>query len=107
MTGETPDISLFWFHFWELIEYYNPNEKQTHDGWKKGRFLDIAWDSGNNMTYKIELIQSPRQSPQILICSTIRSYNQIPASKHPEDSGETTDLNSNITRKDLDESSDE
>ena len=41
LTGETPDISLIRFHFWELIEYYNPNEKQPHDGWKKERFLGI------------------------------------------------------------------
>ena len=42
LTGETPDISVFRFHFWELIEYYEPNAKQPHDGWEQGRFLGIA-----------------------------------------------------------------
>jgi len=39
LTGDTPDISKFRFHFWESIEYLVPTTKQPMSGWKKGRFL--------------------------------------------------------------------
>ena len=106
LTGETPDISLFRFHFWELIEYYDPNEKQPHDGWKKGRFLGIAWDSGDYMTYKIEPIQISKRYPQVLVRSTIRSYLQTPSSNLPDNSGEIADPNHD-EEMEHDESSDE
>ena len=76
LTGETPDISVFRFHFWELIEYYDPTAKQPHDGWKKGRFLGIAWESGDGMTYKIEPISNSIRYPQVLICSTIYDWRE-------------------------------
>ena len=53
LNGETPDISVFRFHFWQPIEYYEP-AKQPKDGWGPGRFLGVTWDSGDDMTYYIE-----------------------------------------------------
>ena len=47
LTGNTPDISMFRFHFWEQIEYFNPGTKQPQHGWLPGRFLGIAWDVGD------------------------------------------------------------
>ena len=37
LIGDTPDISMFRFHFWEPIEYLDPSVKQPDSGWKKGR----------------------------------------------------------------------
>ena len=54
LTGNTPDISMFRFHFWEEIEYFNPASKQPEHGWLPGRFLGIAWDVGDHLTYFIE-----------------------------------------------------
>ena len=71
LSGETPDISVFRFHFWQEIEFYDPMVKQPHDGWTSGRFLGIAWDSGDRMTYFIESL-SPQGRPVILVRSTVR-----------------------------------
>jgi hypothetical protein len=80
LTGDTPDISVFRFHFWEPIEYYEPCTKQPGDGWLKGRFLGIAWDSGDSLTYYIET-EKPKGKGRnvILIRSTVRS-RQFPSS---------------------------
>ena len=85
-----PDISVFCFHFWELIEYYDPTAKQPHDGWEKGRFLGIARDSGDGMTYKIEPISNSNRNFKVLIRSTIRSLHEPQTSFLHQNSGETT-----------------
>ena len=93
LTGETPDISVFRFHFWELIEYYDPTVKQPHNGWTTGRFLGIAWDSGDHMTYKIEPSDTNPRNPQVLIRSTIRPYQAPQVTESHQDSGEMESLN--------------
>ena len=54
LTGDTPDLSFSRFHFWEPIEYFDPEVKQPLDGWKRGRFLGINRSAGDNITYFIE-----------------------------------------------------
>lgn len=51
LNGDTPDISVFRFHFWQPIEYYEPTARCPESLWKRGRFLGIAWDSGDRFTY--------------------------------------------------------
>ena len=53
MTGNTPDISMFRFGFWDEIEYFEPTSKFPHYKWLPGRFVGIAWDHGDNFTYKV------------------------------------------------------
>ena len=53
-TGYTPDISMFRFHLWEPIWYYEPKTKQPNNSLKKGRWLGFAHSSGDAMTYFIE-----------------------------------------------------
>ena len=77
LTGETSDISIFRFHFWQPIEYYNPIPKQSHDVWTPGRFLGIAWESGDPMTYYIET-SNQRGRPTVLVRSTMRALNVLP-----------------------------
>ena len=72
LTGETPDISVFRFHFWQPVEYFNHDIKQPGDGWMPGRFLGIAWDSGDDMTYFIETESHGKGRPSVLTRSTVR-----------------------------------
>ena len=38
LTGDTPDISAFRFHFGEPVEYWEPSEKQPFSGWENDNF---------------------------------------------------------------------
>lgn len=54
MTGDTPDISIFRFHFWEPVWFKavtNVTTKQIV--WVKGRFRGIAWATGDTMCYNV------------------------------------------------------
>ena len=73
LTGNTPDISVFRFYFWEHVEYFDPSMKQPHDGWLPGRFLGISWDSGDSMTFYIEPIRPGPGRRQVITQSTVRS----------------------------------
>ena len=53
MNGDTPDISAFRFTFWQQIEYFDPTARFPDSQWKEGRFLGIAWNSGDQFTFKI------------------------------------------------------
>ena len=51
--GETPDISVFRFYFWQPVWYYEPTAKYPSPNFLPGRFVGIAWDHGDAFTYKI------------------------------------------------------
>ena len=72
--GHTPDISMFRFHFWEPIWYFDPKTKQPQNNLRKGRWLGIAKSSGDAMTYYIETEKEKGQGRNVvLIRSVIRS----------------------------------
>ena len=75
LTGNTPDISMFRYHIWQQVEYYEPTVKQPQDGWKPARFLGIIWDSGDALTFFIEP-EGQRGRPLYLTRSTIRPMHQ-------------------------------
>ena len=51
--GETPDISVFRFKFYEPIWFlHGPSQLATRK-WVKGRFLGIAWNTGDQMCYRV------------------------------------------------------
>ena len=54
LTGNTPDISMFRFHFWAPIQYYDPTIKEPKNGWKNGHFLGFVWNAGDHLTYFVE-----------------------------------------------------
>ena len=101
LTGNTPDISVFRFHFWEHVEYFDPSMKQPHDVWLPGRFMGIAWDSGDSMTFYIEPIRSGPGRRQIITRSTVRSLAPPSISISNVDSGEL-DSNSHLDSNDID-----
>ena len=84
--GHTPDISMFRFYFWQPIEYYDPECKQPDHGWRPGRFLGIAWDHGDRLTFYIE-VKSKSNRPIVLIRSTVRPLEATLLTSC-EDSGE-------------------
>ena len=72
LTGDTPDISVFRFHFWQEIEYYNSSAKNPSDGWCDGRFLGINDSAGDDIAYFIE-VKSPSGRPTVITRSNVRA----------------------------------
>ena len=72
LLGDTPDISMFRFHFWEPIEYYDPSAKQPQSGWLPGLLLGINRQAGDAMTYFIETDKNSGKDV-VLTRSTVRS----------------------------------
>ena len=53
-TGDTPDISnLLQFHWYESVYYYDPSSPYPLPKEKVGRFLGVAENVGDTLTYKI------------------------------------------------------
>ena len=90
VSGETPDISMFRFHFWQEVEYYNPKLKQPSNGWLPARFLGIAWDSGDSMTYYVEPTHK-KGRPSVLVRSNVRPKSPIHIFPH-DPSGERDEI---------------
>ena len=53
LTGNTPDISVFRFSFWQPVYYYEPTAKYPKPNFLPGRFVGIAWNHGDAFTYRI------------------------------------------------------
>ena len=51
--GETPNISMIHFKFWELVYYRNWTEKDSKVLMHPRRFMGFAWDVGDPMTFKV------------------------------------------------------
>ena len=49
--GETPDLSVFRFLFWEPVWFLKGSAQHPERQWVKGRFGGIAWTTGDAMTY--------------------------------------------------------
>ena len=87
LNGETADLSPFRFTFWQEIDYYEPTAKFPQKRWRKGRFIGIAWDSGDEFTYKIwtEPDDKGWENGQELVRNVIRA-RKTPAKDQEEDS---------------------
>lgn len=84
LPSNTPDISVFRFHFWQPIKYYDHSVKQPGDEWLPGQFIGIA-ESGDSLTYHVETEKPKgRGWNVILVCSTIRPQTLVdhPATSH-------------------------
>ncbi len=53
LNGDTADISPFRFKFWEPIKFYSTKQPFPQSRWIMGRFLGIAWDSGDLFTFRV------------------------------------------------------
>ena len=60
--GETPDTSCLRFKFYQPIRIYNPFSKFPHDRWQKGRYLGVAEDVGDDITYIVEVEKEGKKS---------------------------------------------
>lgn len=71
-TGETADLSMFRYHFWQPIHYYEPNAPFPEPNLLPGRWLGIAWDTGDRLTYRIKTEGRDRRNDQVITRSVIR-----------------------------------
>jgi hypothetical protein len=53
MYGNTPDIFMFRFRFWETVWYFEPTAKSPASNFLQGRFVGIAWGCRDSFTCKI------------------------------------------------------
>ena len=51
--GETPDISMIWFKFWEPVFYRNWTDKSGRVLMHPGMFVGFDWGIDNPMTFKV------------------------------------------------------
>ena len=51
--GETPDISMIRFKFWELVYYQNWTDTESKVLMNPGRFMGFSWDIGDPMNFKV------------------------------------------------------
>ena len=63
--GETPDLSIIRFKFYEPVWYREWSAKAGEILLFKGRFMGIAWNVGDALTYK-----SSFQMGNVNICYT-------------------------------------
>ena len=52
-TGDTLDISMFGFRFWQPVEVFEATAAFPHPKLVNARFIGIAWTSGDLFTYKV------------------------------------------------------
>ena len=52
LNGDTADISPFRFKFWQPIKFMF-NGKYPESRWMIGRFLGIAWDTGDLFIFRV------------------------------------------------------
>jgi hypothetical protein len=53
LTGDTPDISVFRFRPYQEVWYLKTKATLDQREWIKGRFLGIAWSTGDSMCYRV------------------------------------------------------
>ena len=73
--GDTPDISVFHFLFFEEIYYLEPNASFPKPSMLPGRFLGIARTTGDVFTFYI-LTKSEKGRDVILTHSVVRKHHQ-------------------------------
>ena len=70
--GYTPDISAFYnFSFYQKVRYLNKSIKFPLNKELPGRFLGIAWDTGDLMTFRIMPDTPDKENPYILTRSIV------------------------------------
>ena len=67
--GETPDISIFRYSFYEPIYYMDPSAKFPQHNMLPGHFLGIARTTGDSFTFIIS--QADNTMGRVLYCSVI------------------------------------
>ena len=70
--GETPDISMIWFKFWEPVYYWNWTETASKVFMHPGRFMGFAWSTGDPMTFKVlQCHANPKRRSRVLHRGTV------------------------------------
>ncbi len=103
--GETPDISVFHFIFYEPIYYLDSNARFPQPNMLPGRFLGIARTTGDSFTFYV-LTDRHKERNVILTRSVIRKRNPLDPTQYtdydyvPTLEEEDENITDSITTKD-------
>ena len=77
LDGETPDISVFRFSFYEPVWYLKGRAQFPDCKWVKGRFIGIAWNMGDQICFDILPVEE-RARECVVQCSVVlpRHHNK-------------------------------
>jgi hypothetical protein len=81
--GDTPDISVFRFIFYEPIYCLDTKARFPHPNMLPGRFLGIARTTGDSFTFYI-LTDKQQERNVVLIRSVIRKRNPLDPPQYTE-----------------------
>ncbi len=81
--GDTPDISIFRFIFYEPIYYLDTKARFPHPNMLPGRFLGIARTTGDSFTFYI-LTDKQQERNAVLTRSVIRKRNPLDPPQYTE-----------------------
>ena len=78
LDGDTPDISVFRYKFWEPVWYLtNTNKFPQERRYLPGRFVGIAWTTGDNMCYRVWTDEKGKEHREI--------HRSIILPRHPKE----------------------
>ena len=80
LVGQTPDISIFRFAWFQPVWYYNPTLSFPQDKMSPGSFLKITENTGDGFAYHVlpakDITDIPRyRSPVVLVRCVVRPRN--------------------------------
>lgn len=77
--GDTPDISVFRFVFWQPIWYYSPTGSFPNPRMLKGRFLGISPNVGDAFCFRVltEPDDPSTDAPVVIARSVIRARTEV------------------------------
>ena len=90
LNGNTADISPFRFKFWQPIKFLDPGQF-PESRWTMGRFLGIAWDTGDLFTFKVWSEPDGRwKKGQELVRNVVHTRNEDEMPTDPEEEPDLT-----------------
>jgi hypothetical protein len=77
LTGDIPDILVFCSKPYEMVWYLKSKDALQHREWIKGRFLGIAWSTGDQMCYHVVLEGSAKMQRVV--------HHSVVLPQHPDE----------------------
>ena len=82
-TGNTPDISAFYkFKFLQPLKWYDKHKGYPESTDNFGRYLGIAWNTGDELTYYIEISKHKSSKPELSHAEPFKYISRGSAEPH-------------------------